>query len=102
MIENLVDSALITYSWTDNRGDPVQSDVMQLSSTNTTLTLEFSPLSLSDGGQFICTASIMIPGISVVKRNSEAYNIIIQSNACDKIIFCFRVLSSFQHHNQMS
>ena len=86
MIENLVDSALITYSWTDNRGDPVQSDVMQLSSTNTTLTLEFSPLSLSDGGQFICTAFIMIPGISVVKRNSETYNIIIQSNACDKIM----------------
>ena len=75
VIEGLVDDAVVTISWTDSSGDPVESDVMQ---SNMTSTLEFDPLLLSHGGQYICNTSIIIPVISAVKRSSEAYNIIIQ------------------------
>ena len=80
VIDGLVDDALVTTSWTEGRGTSLQADSVQTYNENTTLTLEFTPLLSSHGGQYICTASVTIPAISVVRRNSESYDIIIQSN----------------------
>ena len=83
VIEGLADGASITASWTDDRRNPLQSDISQTLNTSTTLTLEFIPLFSSHGGQYMCNASITVPVISTVKRSSEPYDIIIQSNiAC--------------------
>ncbi len=81
VIEGLVDDASVTTSWTNNRGEPIQPDFMQTSGINKTATLEFNPLLLSHGGQYVCNASIAIAGISIVKTNSQLYDITIQSNA---------------------
>ena len=80
VVEGLADGASIAASWTDDRRNPLQSDILQTSNTNTTLTLEFVPLFSSHGGRYMCNASIIVPMISTVKMSSEPYDIIIQSN----------------------
>ncbi len=79
VIEGLTDDALLAISWTDSGGDVIQSDLMLPSGVNTTSTLVLYPLLLSSGGEYICHASITISSISLVKRNSEPYNVVIQS-----------------------
>lgn len=81
VVEGLVDDALITTAWTDSRRNPLPSDIMQTSSTNTTSMLEFNPLFTSHGGRYTCDAFITISTISIQKRNLEVYDIIVQSNA---------------------
>ncbi len=76
VIEGLTDDALLAISWTDSGGDVIQ---MLPSGVNTTSTLVLYPLLLSSGGEYICHASITISSISVVKRNSEPYNVVTQS-----------------------
>ena len=82
VIEGLIPDAVVSLSWADIRGDPIQRSFMQTSGINTTSALHFSPLLLSHGGQYVCNASITISAISTVKQNSQPYDIITQSKAC--------------------
>lgn len=80
VVDGLADDVILAVSWTDNSGEPVQPDSLQRDSVNTTLTLEFDPLHSSHGGRYTCNASITVPEISTVRRNSEPHDITIQSN----------------------
>ena len=79
VIEGLTEDAVISTSWTNSRGDLMISDITQVSDVNTTSTLEFMPIMTSQGGSYICNASINISTLSVYKSNSEPYDISIQS-----------------------
>ncbi len=80
VIEGLVDDAILAISWTDSEQNTVPSNIMQVSSTNRTSTLEFTPLLSSHGRRYICNASITVPATSTLKKNSETTDITVQSN----------------------
>lgn len=80
VVDGLSDDVIIAVTWADNNGDPVQLDSIWRDDVNTTLTLEFDPLLSSHGGRYTCNASISIPAISTVRRNSEPHDIVIQRN----------------------
>lgn len=88
VVDGLADDVVFAVSWADSNGDPVQSDSMQRDGVNTTLILEFDPLLSSHGGQYTCNASITVPAISTVRRNSEPHDIIIQSNNNRLSLYC--------------
>lgn len=95
VIDGLVDDALVTTSWTDREGNLLQSDSVQIASVNTTLTLDFFPLVLLHGGQYTCNASVTIPAITSTKRNSEPYDITIQSNDTLSVNFIMLIFVYF-------
>lgn len=101
VVEGLTDDALVATSWIDSTGDPVQSNVVQISDVNTTATLEFEPLLLSHGGRYICNVSITISAISTVRRNSEPYDIITQSNTIHVVNNPFVYNACFQSLHQL-
>lgn len=79
VIEGLSDDAVLAISLADSRGDPVPSNVVQVSDVETMAEVMFQPLLLSHGGYYICNASITISAASIVKRNSKVHDIITQS-----------------------
>ena len=80
VIEGLVDDATLAISWTNEEQNTVPSTLIEVSSTNQTITLDFTPLLSSHGRRYICNASITIPAISTVKRSSETTGITVRSN----------------------
>ena len=70
VIPGLVEDVVVTVVWTNSQGNLLQSNAN---------TLQFEPLLSSDGGQYTCNASVAVPAISVVRRNVEAHNVIVQS-----------------------
>ena len=79
VIPDLVETAVVSTSWTDNEGNTVQSDVTLMSDSITSVALQFNPLYTSSVGQYFCTSSISIPELSVQQRNSQPFNITVQS-----------------------
>ena len=79
VIDGLVGDALVEAIWSDSNGSVLQPDSLQTNGRSTTTILEFSPLLLSHGGRYTCSASITISEVSVVRRNMEPFDVIIQS-----------------------
>jgi len=79
VIGGLVDDALVEVFWTNNNGDLLEPDSTQTVGRNRSSTIAFSPVLLSSAGLYTCSASVTIPDIAVVRRNSEPFAANIQS-----------------------
>ncbi len=79
VIGGLVDDARVEVSWTDNNGDQLEPDSTQTIGRNRSSTIALGPVVLSSAGLYTCTASVTIPDIAVVRRNSEPFTANIQS-----------------------
>ena len=84
-VDGLVAGSIVEATWSDNNGDHLRSSTMERNDSNTTVTLTFTPIFLSRGGQYTCNASILIPAISVVTRNFKHFDVVIQS----KVVFVY-------------
>jgi hypothetical protein len=80
VVAGLSDSVVVATSWTDSEGNPLQSDTILMSGSNTSLALMFNPLFTSHSGQYFCTAMISIMELSIQQLNSVPLDITVQSN----------------------
>ena len=81
IINGLVEGTFFEASWTNANGITLQMDNSQDTGPNKTIALDFAPLLLSYGGRYACSASVTIPGISLMRTNSEPFDVIIQSKS---------------------
>lgn len=79
VINGLVDDALIEVSWTDDDGNLLEPDSSLIVGRNRSSTIDLTPVQLSTGGRYTCSASVTIPNIAVVRRNSEPFDAVVQS-----------------------
>ena len=79
ILENIVGNAILSSTWTNVNGHPLQPDLAITHGASTSLVLHFSPLYASHGGQYICNASVTVSELSIIKKSSQPYDIIAQS-----------------------
>lgn len=108
IIENIVGNAILSSTWTNANGRPLESDLTITHGASTSFMLHFSPLHASDGGQYICNASVTVPELSIIKKSSQPYDIIAQSNyklfinvnlLTLYILFYYSSPTNAQHHS---
>ena len=95
-INGLVEGTLFEATWTDANGITLQTVSSQNTGSSKTIALDFAPLLLSYGGHYTCSASLTIPGISVMRTNSESFNVTIQSK-CTQCTHIVKTDSLFFH-----
>lgn len=79
VLEGIVGNVILNSTWTNVSGHPLQSDLTTTHGASASFMLHFSPLYASHGGQYICNASVTVPELSVVKKSSQTYDVIVQS-----------------------
>jgi len=88
IISGLVEGTLFKATWSDANGVTLQMDSSPAIDTNKTVALDFTPLLLSYGGRYTCSASVTIPEISVVRTTSVPFDITIPSKCTEVAIYC--------------
>lgn len=78
-LEDITENSVLSGTWTDINGHSLQQDLITVNETTSFFMLHFTPVDTSDGGQYICNASITVPKLSVVTASSKFYDIVIQS-----------------------
>ena len=79
ILVNIAGNAILSSTWTNANGHPLEPDLIITHSASTSLMLHFSPLYASHGGQYICNASVTVPELSKIVQSSQPYDIIAQS-----------------------
>ncbi len=76
VVEGLVVNPSVTWMYSDGNvvlgGEEIAVESPEVMSNTTTLTLTFSPLLTSHGGEFVCLASITIKEVSIEDLSSTA------------------------------
>ena len=94
VVDRLVVSPVITWTKRSASNTISVSPVnMVVSDTMMSLFLNFSSLNTSDAGQYTCEASLNVSQISLVTRNNEFVNLLLE---CKSFLFC--TIISFCKH----
>ena len=80
IIEDIVENALLSSTWSNANGHPPQQNITTIHNVNASFMtlMYFSPVYASHGGQYICNTSITVPELSLVKTSSHTYDVIVQ------------------------
>ena len=79
ILEGIVGNVILSSTWTNASGNPLQPDLTTTYDASVSFILHFSPLYASHGGQYICNASVTVPELSITKKSSQTYDIITRS-----------------------
>ena len=83
VIEGLVNTSTLQYTWTDAYGSPISGDDIRGDSsslgTSSNISLKFIPLRTSHGGQYVCRAMLRILEIYVTVNSSYTADMVVKS-----------------------
>lgn len=98
-LEDIAENSILSGTWTDVNGHSLQQDLIIVNETTSFFMLHFTPIDTSDGGQYICNASITVPKLSIVTAFSKFYDIIIQReyHAFTKLIIPYNLMHYSSH-----